>query len=164
MKLDEVRRFRETHFGWLRPDGLLVACALFDHLGVLGQVPEMADAVATYAATVDENEQAMAEALASLGPDDHPEMHRFDGMNDDARERLTRSAYVTGWVRLGLHLDRSAPLPSDRRAVLRSFINDPSNWVVEAEGFNAGVDLHRNSLEELAALVDAKLNVRRLDY
>lgn len=159
MLTEQIKEFRETRFGWLRPDGTLVPCPMYDHISALGSSPDLAEAVARYTEEVNANEEAMNEALSMLGPDDHPEMHRFSGMNDDARAKLTRAAYEAGWIRLGLMYDQQA-VPRDRARV-RDFMQNPV-FMLEAEGYDQPIADQQRLIEDLAAILEARVESRQM--
>lgn len=159
MLTEQIKEFRDTRFGWLQPDGTLRPCPMYDHVSVLGSSPDLFDAVRAYKEEVESNEEAMNEALAMLGPDDHPEMHRFSGMNDDARAKLTRAAYEAGWIRLGLMYDQHA-VPRDRARVA-DFMRNPV-FMLEAEGYDQPIVKQKRLLEDLAAILDARFEARQM--
>ena len=159
MLTEQIKEFRDTRFGWLQPDGTLRPCPMYDHVSVLGSSPDLFDAVRAYKEEVESNEEAMNEALAMLGPDDHPEMHRFAGMNDDARAKLTRTAYEAGWIRLGLMYDRQA-VPRDQ-ARIRDFMQNPV-FMLEAEGYDQPIVAQKRLIKDLAAILDARVEARQM--
>lgn len=161
MLTEQIKAFRETRFGWLGPDGTLVPCPMFDHISALSTAPELAEAVTRYKEEVASNEEAMYETLSMLGPDDHPEMHRFEGMNDDARAKLTRAAYEAGWIRLGLMYDQQA-VPRDRTRV-RDFMQNPV-FMLEAEGYDQPIDTQMRLIEDLAAILEARVEARQMGF
>lgn len=159
MLTEQIKAFRETRFGWLQPDGTLRPCPMYDHISVLGSSPDLFDAVRAYKEEVDANEEAMNEALAVLAPEDHPEMHRFGGMNDDARAKLTRAAYEAGWIRLGLMYDQQA-VPRDR-ARIADYMRNPV-FMLEAEGYDQPIVKQKRQIEDLAAILEARIEARQM--
>jgi hypothetical protein len=160
--VETLRAFQATRMGWLEPAGALHAVELHQHLRFFEGHPDLGEAYRTYERTCDENHIFMDAELASLGPDDHPEMHRFDGLNDDARDALLGSAYVAGWIRLGMYIDDyqgGRTVAERRRAAL-----EPSNWILEAEGTGYRIEAHTAVLRDLAAVLDASLCLRIVSY
>lgn len=100
--VDLLQRFRASRFGWLNPSGELIVCKSFGHVEALGKQDR-------YEQLYQESEDAMEEELASLEPDEHPALHRFDS-SGDARRGVMLEAYNEGWVRLGLWADQYAKL------------------------------------------------------
>lgn len=134
---------------------------MYDHVSALSTSPDLAEAVRRYKEEIDSNEEAMNEALAMLGPDDHPEMHRFAGMNDDARGKLTRAAYEAGWIRLGLMYDQQA-VPRDRSR-LSDFLQNPV-FMLEAEGYDQPIAQQMNLIEDLAAILESRVEARQMGF
>lgn len=161
MLTEQIKEFRETRFGWLQPDGTLRPCPMYDHISALGSSPDLAGAVRAYKEEVESNEEAMNEALAMLGPDDHPEMHRFSGMNDHARAKLTLAAYEAGWIRLGLMYDQQA-VPRDRARVA-DFMRNPV-FMLEAEGYDEPIAKQSRLIEDLAAVLEARVEARQMGF
>ncbi|RYD66612.1 MAG: hypothetical protein EOP83_04660 [Verrucomicrobiaceae bacterium] len=163
MDQQQIDAFIKHRFGWMTPTGSILACDMHDHLVALRDVPEFREAVAAYETTVANNAEWMANELDSLGDDDHPEMHRFDGMDDDAKELLTHTVYAAGWVRLGYCHDMSAIIALVRPALMRKKFDEIPQYV-EAEGLAGAVDWLKESLTKLSWGLGCRLVSRRMEY
>lgn len=91
---------QQNQTGWITPEGSILFCDPMEHLDVL-EGTSLDEAYREYLREVELNEESMYSDLDSLPPGEHPAMHRFDGMNDDARDDLLETAYGLGWVRFG---------------------------------------------------------------
>lgn len=105
-------------FGWISPDNIVHITESLEHIKFLQGIPELNEAFTQYDAEVTSNAEWMDIELEwAAKNDEHPEMHRFDGMDDDARDKLYLAAYNLGWVRWGTTVDysdwRSKPLNTD---------------------------------------------------
>ena len=116
--------FRHTGFGWLKPDGTLVACRMYEHFFALD-----GEYGARYKQLVDHYNEEMHKFLdeeeARLKPGEyyHPEMHRFNPESDAAKD-IEKELYSQGYIRLG----------SDTRCM-------------EAYGVTVFLELQRDNLE-----------------
>lgn len=158
MKTQDIKALLDTRFGWLTPQGDLVACALHDHLSALSDVPELATDVAEHAETLSENQSRVDEHQMSLEPDEHPEMHQFSGMDDDANLKLTLAAYRLGWIRLGMRL-ATRPQPG---ASIRELLSEPANFMIEAEGLDEAIAARIGDLRDLAAITGSRLELNEM--
>ena len=158
--------FEKTNMGWLSESGEILPCALHEHLEALAHVKRFAREYGYYVGTCDANERAMQEDLDALGPDEHPSMHRFDGMNDEARDRLVKVVYTAGWVRLGKSYDASDAMDISRREgiPLTQALRRPTAWYLEAEGLTWAVETHRRVLERFARDLGCRLVARGMRY
>lgn len=87
---------RSGAVGWIFPDGSVVLCETHEHYRALP-----AEYQDRYAELLEIYKEEMYAELDSLGPDEHPAMHRFDPENDTARE-LLREIAQKGFLRLGV--------------------------------------------------------------
>lgn len=93
-------------FGWVSPNKMVFITDSMKHIEFLKDVPELAEAYSKYESEVESNAEWMDNELSYAAEnDEHPEMHRFDGMDDDARDHLYKAAYDAGWVRFGTMVD-----------------------------------------------------------
>lgn len=132
----------EKRYGWLTPSKAVVTCKWFGHLEALGKFPDVSEAYTIYENTIENNREFVNDCLSDLGPNEHPEMHRFDGIDDDARDLLIKTVYELGYIRLGIYRD----------------------YAIEAEGSPEGI---RSSLTKLNAIskdISLPLHTRALRY
>lgn len=87
---------------WIDPDNNVHLVDFFDHMKFFKNYPVMGEFYDAYQSQLDYNQQMIDDDLASLDPNEHPAMHRFYGINDEARDILYLEAYNRGWVRLGV--------------------------------------------------------------
>lgn len=172
MDKDALARFEATNMGWLTAEGDLLPCTLHNHLEALATVPRFAEAYERYDQIRRSNAEDMQRDLESLEPDEHPAMHRFDGMDDDARDELMKVAYTAGWIRLGRSFDTrtfgDAGTLSDvmarTRASVMQAMREPLNWYVEAVGLTEHVRRHRRALGRVADGLGCRLVAREMKY
>ena len=88
---------------WVDENNLVHEVPFFSHVDFLSHREDFAQAYAIYSMTVYSNEERISDHLSSLDEGDHPAMHQFQGIDDDARDLLYLSAYNRGWVRLAMH-------------------------------------------------------------
>lgn len=163
MRTEDIKALKATGFGWMTPEGEILACTLHEHLTVLADRPDVGVDYAAYKAQIDLNAQIMDDTLSSLGEDDHPEMHRFDGMDDDARDALISAAYHKGWIRLGTFREKFQPPAGAMRGEhLKLWRNDPSKLKLEAEGLDPFIEARRKDLRDLAAILEVGLVLREM--
>ncbi len=169
---DALAQFEARNMGWLTDEGVLLPCAIHGHLDLISTVPRFAEAYSRYDDICRDNADFVQQELDSLGPDEHPEMHRFDGMDDDARDELLKVVYLAGWIRLGKSFDSDAfwgdrPL-KDKLALNRTpmiqAMRKPENWYVEAIGLTEHVRGHRRTLERIAGRLGCRLMMREMKY
>lgn len=132
----------EKRYGWLTPTKNVVTCKWFGHFETLGKFSDMTEAYHAYKNTVDNNQEYVHNCLADLGPDEHPEMHRFDGIDDDARDLLVKTAYELGYIRLGVY----------------------RNYSLEAEGSPEGIRSAIVKLNAISKDIVLPLQIRALKY
>lgn len=132
----------EKRYGWLTPTKDIITCKWFGHFETLENFPDTKDAYQIYKNTVESNQEYVDSCLSDLGPDEHPEMHRFDGIDDDARDLLVKSVYELGYIRLGVYL----------------------NYALEAEGSEHGIRSSMVKLNAIAKDILLPLNVRAVKY
>lgn len=89
--------------GWIDPEGTVHKVAYFDHLKFFENHPEMGDAYCSYRNQIKANEEEVEQILADLEPGEHPAMHRFASIDDEANDDLYLHAYTSGWIRYGVH-------------------------------------------------------------
>lgn len=78
--------------GWIFPDGSVVLCDFFEHRKVLPAIYQE-----RYQEYLELHERYMDEELATLEPNEHPAMHRFDpsgGAENDLMNGLAKDGYV----------------------------------------------------------------------
>jgi hypothetical protein len=158
--------FERTNMAWLTGEGELLTCPMHSHIERLATVPAFADAYARYQAICDDNETFKQEELESLGPDEHPSMHRYDGMNDDAKAELVKAVYTAGWIRIGRTLDSSGYLAfrATGAGSMRDALSERTLWYVEAEGLTESVRRHDAILRRLAERSGCRLVPREMKY
>jgi len=158
--------FEASNMGWLTDEGDLLACRLHGHMERLASIPRFEPAYRRYKGTCEANRAAMEADLAELGPDEHPGMHRFDGMDDDAKAELVKTVYEAGWIRLGRALDirdlRAASLRNG--GSIRAALDADRSWYVEAEGLTEPVRGRIGVLEHIAARLGCRLVRREMRY
>lgn len=154
---DDIEELWRHRFGWLSPDGAIHPCHLFQHLTYFENVPEFAEAFARYSATITENQEAMNEALAALGPDEHAEMHSFELMEEEAKYLLTDTVYSSGWVRLGMAVNRRYSHDPALRPRIREVLSDPSYFILEAEGSLTGLEKLKPRLYRISKYLGCEL-------
>lgn len=125
--------------GWMRPDGSVVDCGFLKHFEALAGESLLSSVYAAYTETVNRNRESVDEYIENLEPDEHVEMHRFEGMDDDAGSLLLAAAYDAGYIRLGY---------TERHALL------------EAEGYEAATRRRRSGLLRLAKDLEAACCIR----
>lgn len=158
--IPDIRTFRDLRYGWLGPAGELLSCALFAHLSVLVNVPALSQAFATYQATVDDNNAALADFQDGLEEDEHMPWHLWDNMNSDAERRMTLTAYRAGWVRLGLFQRvGTSQLRGLPPAEMRRRLNE-APLMLEAESVAETLDARHGDLDDLAVVLEATLSTR----
>jgi hypothetical protein len=82
--------------GWIFPDGAVVQVPFYGHHDALPQ--QYRD---RYLELVEQYNREMDDDLASLEPDEHPAMHRFDP-EGDSNLRLLEELAHDGYLRFGL--------------------------------------------------------------
>lgn len=113
---------RGAPFGWISPEGLVYITQSLEHCEFLADIPELSAAYAEYESEVEGNNEYMHHELEyAADNDEHPAMHRFDGINDDARDRIYKSAYKRGWVRFGFTIDLPSTDFLKKKFVLSQF-------------------------------------------
>lgn len=117
-------------FGWISPEGIVFITQSMEHIAYLENVPELQSAWLEYQSEIDCNAEYMDSELEwAAENDEHPAMHRFDGIDDDARDKMYKAAYDLGWVRFGFTMDIHSLLA--KKSVLSQF---------EVYGSKDGVD------------------------
>lgn len=106
-------RINTTEVGWIDLNLNMHSVPSFDHIKWLATVPELFDDYAEYENAVDSNAEWMNDELSNLTEDEHPAMHRFDGMDDAARDKIYLAAYERGYVRYGCFNPRVLGLPNN---------------------------------------------------
>ena len=91
----------ETLVGWLDPNDVIYPCAHYEHIAFLKNLPEFAYAYETYLNQLENNQDIIDAHLRSLEADEHPGMHCFANMDDNARDELYTTVYEAGWLRIG---------------------------------------------------------------
>lgn len=92
---------QKNQAGWITGDGDIINSKFLEHLDVLVGTA-LDKEYHNYLDRCEANEEEMNNDLENLDPDEHPAMHRFAFMNDDARDDLYHAAYSAGWVRFGV--------------------------------------------------------------
>jgi len=87
--------------GWIDLQLNMHVVKSFEHIEWLRYISELATEYEHYENTIENNAEWMNDELASLPDGEHPAMHRFDGMDDDAKDELYLAAYKLGYVRYG---------------------------------------------------------------
>lgn len=135
----------KTGFGWICPDGKIIACDMYNHFSVIKNEKLLKGDYAIYHETVDENERLMYECLDALKEDEHPEMHRFDGMNTEAEFALLSKIYSSGYIRVGMILN-SKKLPNR----------------IEFEGYPDSFDNLKKIIDDISEIGSCKVNHQKL--
>ena len=162
---DEIlSAFESSCMGWLTDAGELLPCELHEHMQRLAAVPRFRESYQAYDHMCRFNDAWMQSELASLSDGEHAAMHRFDGLNDDAKAALVKVVYEAGWIRLGRTLDIekvAGMVEPERRG---SAYLDPANFFVEAEGLTPAVRGHRRTLDGIVARLGSGLRLREMKY
>lgn len=161
-----LAEFEATNMGWLTDAGELLPCPLHGHMARLAAVPRFEEPYRRYQGICEANADYVQHELDSLGPDEHPAMHRFHGMDDDAKDEFVKVVYQAGWVRLGRSYDAAGVLEITRRERVSSMqaLKHRSVWYVEAEGLTEAVRGHRRVLEGIARDLGSRLVLREMKY
>lgn len=146
-------------FGWINPSKEVFTCKLYEHFSLLENVPEFSAAVAKYNGICESNETAMNEDLNSLGPDEHPCMHLYAFMNDDAKAELIQIIYGAGWIRLGMQLDLNIG-----RDGTKLNLKDPAHFKLDCEGYKEPMIKLRPTLIRMAKHIGCSLNLNPIKY
>lgn len=108
--IDDLSALKEvgaTKFGWLSPDGGLVACELHRHLEVLfdlGVVRQ--EEIAELREDVEIYRETAADCQAREDRDEHPNWHCSHGARaavQSTRFEILDRLYEAGWIRLGIN-------------------------------------------------------------
>jgi hypothetical protein len=83
--------------GWIFPNGSIVPCRPLHHREVLPREYQI-----RYDELLEYHNSNMEDELASLEPDEHPAMHRFDPEGCTENDLLSELA-TAGYVRFGIH-------------------------------------------------------------
>lgn len=156
----------QTKYGWLSPDKQIYPVRFHEHFAFLATRPELYDQFTQFTQTVEANDREMQDDLDSLEPDEHPAMHRFDGMNDEAREILINHIYSIGWIRLGFLMDSQYQYSniSERVNFIRKFASDSTQYTLEAEGFAECLRIRRPMLNNICRELGCQLRVQPIHY
>jgi hypothetical protein len=131
---DALGEFSKLKFGWVFPDGKLVACRLYDHYEVLG-----AKYKDRYRELVDDYQRSMNDQLDQEQEEAgdgyyHPAMHRFDP-EGDAQHDVIHELYRDGYLRVGTG-------------------KSGKNIFLEFEGTRAAFDRNRELAKAMFELLD----------
>lgn len=127
---DWIPNYEKALYGeaaWILPDQNIRIIPSMEHVKWLNTVPELSAAYCEYQTTVDNNADYVCYELSNLDDDEHPAMHRFDGIDDDARDTLLLAAYELGYIRFGYY-------DANRTARFLKKSNVEVHYILEATG------------------------------
>lgn len=101
--IPDLKRATYGEVGWITPSHEIVMVKHMEHIEWLKNVPELFYDYIAYESELESNAEWMNSELDSLADDEHPAMHRFCGMDDNARDKLLLAAYRLGYIRFGYY-------------------------------------------------------------
>jgi hypothetical protein len=137
---DQFGELVKTGFGWIKPDGTILACEMYNHWDSISSSfgdLECPQAKAIIEAYEQERDRMASPHNALIAAGEHPEWHTFEMWEDyekpRARDRIYAALYKAGWVRVG----------RDRDANMLSF-----------EGTSAALEKHKQAIRDIRLSFD----------
>lgn len=128
--------------GWIDPEGIVHILDYYEHLKFFENHPTMGDLYQQFQNQLEHNQEEIEQAMFDLEPDEHPAMHRFACIDDEARNTLYWEAYSRGWIRIG---------------VLTHNYKKAKHFKIEIYGVEEAVNKWKRVWRELGAGLDAHI-------
>lgn len=128
-------------YGWIDENNIVYFLEnIYEHAEFFKNVARFSDYYQEYQDDLIYNEEIINDHLASLDDDEHPELHRFEGMDDESREALYYKVHKHGWIRFGVHV--------------RNYRGRATGTFIEAYGLPKHLDRVRPHFHSLTKQVD----------
>ena len=162
--IDALKRLKDQRFGWLLPDGTLVAVPHHEHFSVLRITPAFAGLVERMVELKEIEADDHQRFIEMYEGDDHIPWHCYGSDAGDAagvlRTHILATAYEAGWVRVGHYPRRMAELNKFR---LHGDRKASGTMIVEFEGTTAGLAHHAALAERIASAFDMAYALHETD-
>jgi hypothetical protein len=130
--------------GWLSPEGTFAVCTRLEHMAVLRQAGVGLELFTQLDGAIEQGHHDINDFSDAFEDEDHVPWHAYDSDADTEADRLRQAlvamAYETGWIRLGVGMDR------ERRVKTLS-----------AEGTARALAGHAAQLEQVADICSMEL-------